>query len=697
MFVCRLIFVSRLIAIALLCLPAVAQEKSGVDILRDEFGVPHIFAKTPAGAAYGSGYAQAEDRLEEILRNYRKAEGTMSEVFGPQYFQHDYRQRLWRHREFARAAYAKQPSHLRQIIDAFHAGLTRYMKEHPEKIPDWAPRPEPWHQLALGRYIIFGWPEGEMMAELTRAGITPEIPSYSPATAKLDEGPVYRGSNEMLISPQRTAMHAPIAVIDPHLSWYGEFRFYEIRLYGGDFKVSGAAIAGLPFPSLGHSAYCSVAMTTGGPDTSDIYEEELGEGQYKFNGVWKALKTRKDKIGVKTDQGVDWREVSFDETHHGPILARKNGKGYAAATPYAKETGLMSQSYAMMKARNLTEMKTALSALQLMQQNIMVGTVDGDIYYVRIGRVPIRPKGCDASKPLPGASGECEWLGLHKLDDLVHVLNPPQGYMENNNISPQYMMRDSPMTPDKYPVDLYNAPNPPVHQRAQMSVEDLATADHVTAEQAIAIAFSSGVFHAELWQQRIAKVAKPDSKFAEMLMKWDRRSEASSRAALGFYLFKTSFAAPEIGRAVDPPESLKDEDLRKALEKAEWRLGAEFSPDATFGTLFRVGRKDGKRTYPVSGGTLREAGMATPRAISFSKSGTEMVGHTGQTSTQIVILTKPPRSFMVIPLGESDDSKSTHWDDQAEKLFSRSLAKSTYFMRPGELKPHISERKHLEY
>src|SRR5438067_2138180 len=135
MFVSRLISVSRLSAIAFLCLPAVAQEKSGVDILRDEFGVPHIFAKTPAGAAYGSGYAQAEDRLEEILRNYRKAEGSMSEVFGPQYFQHDCRQRLWRHRELARAAYAKQPSHLRQIIDAYHAGLTRYMKEHPEKVP----------------------------------------------------------------------------------------------------------------------------------------------------------------------------------------------------------------------------------------------------------------------------------------------------------------------------------------------------------------------------------------------------------------------------------------------------------------------------------------------------------------------------------------------------------------------------------
>ena len=681
----------RLVAVCCLAVVAFARGKAvntaSVDILRDEFGVPHIFASTPGAAAYGAGYAQAEDRLEEILRNYRKAEGTMSEVFGPGFFQHDFRQRLWRHRELAREAYGKQPPQLKQIIDSYHAGLLRYMKEHPEKVPDWAPRVEPWHQLALSRYIIFGWPEGEMAGELARGFIQPEIPAY--------DAPVYRGSNQMLITPKRTAMKAAIAVIDPHLSWYGEFRFYEMRIYGGAFKVSGAAIAGLPFPTLGHSPYCSIAMTTGGPDTSDIFEEELGDGQYKSNGVWKPLVVRTDKIGVKTDQGVDWREVRFEETHHGPLLARKNGKGYAGATPYAKETGLMAQSYAMMMAHNLTEMKLALSSLQVMQQNIMIGTVDGDIYYVRNGRVPIRPKGCDATKPMPGATGACEWMGLHKLEDLVQVLNPPQGYMQNNNIAPEFMMKDSPMTPDKYAADLYNAPNPAVHQRSQMSLEDLAGATRVTAEQAISIAFSSGVFHAELWQARIAAVAG-SSKFANMLVQWNRQSEASSRAALAFYLFKTSLPG-EVGRAVDPPSSLTDEQIKSALEKAEWRLGAEFAPEAVFGTFFRVGRKDGKRTYPVSGGTLREAGMATPRAISFSKVGAEMVGHTGQTSTQIVILTKPPRSYMVIPLGESDDAKSPHWDDQAEKLFSRSMAKPTYFMRPQELKKHVTERKHLDY
>lgn len=192
---------------------AMAAPGAKVEILRDSFGVPHIFAKTDADAAYGVGYAQAEDRLEELLKNYRRAEGTMAEVFGPQFYQQDYRQRLWRHREVAKETYPKLPAHIRQMIESFQAGVEQYMRDNPSKVPAWAQKLEPWMQLALTRFIIFGWPEGEVAGDLQAVGIRPE-----PAA--------YRGSNQMLVSPARSALKVPIAVIDPHLSWYGEFRFY---------------------------------------------------------------------------------------------------------------------------------------------------------------------------------------------------------------------------------------------------------------------------------------------------------------------------------------------------------------------------------------------------------------------------------------------------------------------------------------
>jgi acyl-homoserine lactone acylase PvdQ len=114
-----------------------------------------------------------------------------------------------------------------------------------------------------------------------------------------------------------------------------------------------------------------------------------------------------------------------------------------------------------------------------------------------------------------------------------------------------------------------------------------------------------------------------------------------------------------------------------------------------YGKYFRVGRQGGARTYPVGGGSVSEAGMATPRAIGFNKTGKEMVGRSGQTSTQIVVMTDPPESYTVVPLGASDHPESGHWDDQAEKLFSKSKVTPTYFLNRKELLKHVTATKIL--
>lgn len=668
------------IAVFLLTVPLSAEK---VTILRDDYGVPHIFAATPEGAAFGSGYAQAEDRLEEMLRNYRKAEGTLAEVDGPKAFWADYRSRLWRHREVAERHFGELSPRARGIAASFIAGVERYMKEHPSEVPAWAPKLAPWRVMALGRYIIWGWPEGEIGGKLMAAGVPPRPMAY-------------RGSNEMLLAGSRTATGAPIAIIDPHLSWYGEFRFYEMRVYAGDFAYSGAAILGVPFPSLGHSQYTSIAMTTGGPDTSDIYEEELRGSQYRFRDGWRPLEVRRERIGVKAGGEIRYQDEVIASTHHGPIVARKGDKAYSAAIPYAEEFRLLEAGWGIATSHNLTEVKKSLAMLQYMAQNIMVGTVEGDIYYVRNGRVPVRPAGCDPRRPLPGASGACEWQGIHPFEDLVQIANPPQGYMQNCNVSPFAMMKNSPLTPEKWAAHpyLYNAGAVPAHQRAAMVLELLDQARGVTAGQAMDIAFSPEVYQASAWQERISKAA-PRSAFARLLAGWNRRSDADSRAALGFYLFKMALGSA--GRAVQPPAELKDDRIREALLKAEERLNGEFGPQAVFGTFFRVGRQGAGRTYPVGGGSLQEAGMATPRAIGFTRVGSEMVGRSGQTSTQIVVLTRPPQSFMVIPLGESDHPDSLHYDDQAARLFSRSRAKPAYFLNRKELEKHLTGRRELTF
>src|SRR4029077_10952621 len=146
--------------------------------------------------------------------------------------------------------YPKLSAKVRGIIEAYQAGLRQYMDEHPDQVPEWAPKLEPWQIVALGRYIIWGWPEGDAGGDLQRAGIRPD--PVSP-----------RASNEWTVAARRPADGFPPALIDPHLGWYGQFRFYEARLYGGELATSGMAIVGQPLTALGHNRFCSVAMTTG--------------------------------------------------------------------------------------------------------------------------------------------------------------------------------------------------------------------------------------------------------------------------------------------------------------------------------------------------------------------------------------------------------------------------------------------------
>ena len=422
------------------------------------------------------------------------------------------------------------------------------------------------------------------------------------------------------------------------------------------------------------------------------------------------MRTWKDKIGVNVDGKVKYQEITLEASHHGPIMAHKNGKAYAMATPYAEEVGLADQSYKMMTARNLTEMRKALDMRQLMMQNVMVATVQGDIYYCRTGRVPVRAPGVDWTRPIPGDSSATEFRGLHPNADMVQILNPVSGYMHNCNVTPAGMMKNSPLLPEKYTryPYIYNATfAEPRHQRSEMMTELLDGATNVTVQQMIEIAFSSHVWHAEQFQERLRKAAEGKELsgdagvILERVLHWNRISDRNSVDAMAYFAFKKGLPEKAM-KATEPPTDLSDEDLIKALSKGAELLHKMFNTlDVKYGDYFRVGREGSDKTYPSSGGSLKgdsvEVGMATPHAISYSPRNGVMVGRGGQTATQIVAMTNPPQSWFILPLGESDHKESGHWDDMAEKLFSSGKAASTYFMNRNELIKHASSVIELEY
>lgn len=687
---------------------ATATAREEVTIYRDEFGTPHIYATTAEGACFGHGYAQAADRLEELLKQYMRAAGTMSEAFGPEFYRDDYRQRLWQHAEIAKAKYGTLSRKTRDTTEAYQAGIKQYMREHPSEVPAWAPQIEPWMCVALGRYIIWGWPEGEANDDLNRIGIKGD--------------PIeYHGSNEWLVAPRRTAYNAPIALIDPHLTWYGAFRFYEVRMYGGEIELSGMAVLGQPLPAMGHNRYLSIAMTTGGPDTSDVYEEELDPAnprKYRYDDKWLDMMVRREVIRVKDGDTVKEKTVELEYTQHGPVVARKDGKAYVFRIPYFDEIGLGEQTYKMITARNIPEMKQALSMLQLMMQNLMIGTVDGDIYYVRNGRVPVRPAGYDYKRAMPGNTSKAEWQGIHKFDDLVQILNPPQGYMQNCNVSPQFLMKDCPLRPSPERPYLFNgfksfdeAYDNPLHPRAAMCVELLHDSKKMTVEDAIEIALSPAVFGADAWQDRLRKAwhgasaeTRDNSELTrlyEVIVSWNRRCDADATGAVPYRYWKEAMGkdvalADKAG--LPPPAAVTDAMLLEALSAAAAKLKADYGRfDVRYGDVYRVGRRGGKQNWPVSGGSVDH--IATPRAIGFDPIADtrQFLGHKGQTSTQVVLLTKPPRSWTLLPLGESDRPDSPHFDDQAQRLFSKGTMKPTFFLDRAELIKHVESKSTVFY
>jgi len=664
-----------------------------VTIHRDEWGIPHVYADTEEGAAYGLGWAQAEDRLEQLLKNYRMAAGTMAEVFGPDWIEHDWEQRVVGHEEVCRRRYPDIPDETRAMIEAFQAGLLDYLQAHPEQVPDWAPAIEPWQVPALGRFIIFGWPMGAAHSKLERREAV-ELPFYS---------------NEWAVRPERTQAGYAILCIDPHIPWHGKFRFYEFRAHAGSYHVSGFGPLGSPLLGLGHNRYLGWACTTGGPDTTDIYVEEVNPEnplQYRYDGEWRDMAVREVRIDVRGRE-PEIRELHV--SHHGPIVRREGHRAYAVATPYIDEVGFTTQFYHMCRARNLDELKTALAMNQLMEQNFMCADVDGNTFYVRAGRVPIRPEGYDFSKPVPGNTSKTEWRGLHPLSDLVQCLNPARGYMQNCNTGPDTLCIDCPVRPEEYPTHVYNEKPGRTNSRGRRATELLDDANQMTLEQAMAIAVDTHADGAAQWQAAVAAAAQAFAEHEEvqtlepalnLLARWDGHMNADSPGAT---LYR---ALHELGKQQDPEvdgESIRQGHalleaqqvaLLRALQSAhKYLLERHGRLEVPWGEVHRMRR--GEQSWPVSGG---ESGRgSTLRAISADLEDGLFYGAGGQSWVQIVLLRKGAvESYSNTPFGQSDHPQSPHYTDQADRLFSRGRFKPTRF-QPESLKGHTKSTTELQW
>jgi acyl-homoserine lactone acylase PvdQ len=689
-----------------------------VVVYRDEYGVPHIFAPTVEGGAYAVGYAQAEDRLEELLRNILRGTGEMAAAFGAEELNGDIQNRMWRHYEIARKNFNRIRPEVRRYMAAYVQGVNDYLTSHKSEIPAWwgERKLDVYMSAAHGRQFMWGWPSGQALGELRAAGINPNF------SADL------RSSNQMAIAPWRTSVKAPILIIDPHLSWWGATRFWEFRIHAGELSGSGFTIPGNPYIGLGHTDYTAWAMTTGGPDTADVYVLTLNPEnplQYRYDDSWKTLTPRTVQISVKGEGKP--REVTFYDSHNGPVVARVGNKAYVAKLAYADEVQYGEAFWLFNMARNVEDFRKALDLNQIMPQNVMVADTSGNIYYQRTGRVPIRPDGYDFSKPVDGSTSKTEWLGIHPARDLISIENPAQGYMQNCNIPPDVMMVNSTLTLDQKKIYMFNQPAGRTHQRAAQAVQVLHKDNSVTPEEAIALALDNYCYQYERWTDALKKAEekygaeyKNDSDYQEGLreiLSWNGRSDPDSKNALKYYYWrqgvkqilgaayrdlieKLADYMEALGKPNQTREVVSDPELKALIAGLAQAMKTmrqnHNSLDVVYGQVFRVGRED--KSWPVGGGSLGEEGMATLRAIGFGNPRNDHTrwGGGGQTSTQVVLLTRPVRSWTQPPIGQSDRSDSPFFRDQAEKLFSPGKMKPTWYEK-SELLKHVHSRTELKY
>ena len=692
-------------------LPGQGEDAGRVVIYRDTWGIPHIYAPTVAGGLYAQGYAQAEDRSEQLLINLKMAMGEYAELAGEQAIAQDLLSRLFDHHGQAQAAWEAMEPEAKARSQAFVDGINAFYAAHPEDRPEWWQHGDVTVPMAdaFGRLFLYNWSISEALGDLARGGVEPGFASAS------------RGSNQWAVAPSRSASGDAMLLIDPHLSWWGPSRFWEMRIHAGGLRGSGVGLPGFPYIGLGHNAHLAWAMTTGGPDTADVYALKLNPDnpdQYLYDGEWRDLTVQTVELQVK--EGEAQNHV-LRSSHHGPIVAVEGDVAYAAALPYGADSNPTDAWAALNFAEDYRGAEAAGATLALFPQNLMAADTAGNIYYQRVGRVPIRPDGHDWSKPVDGSTSATAWQGVHPSSDHLQALNPSAGFMQNCNIPPDAMMVNSPFQLGDYRDYLFASKAYGeqragwTNQRGARALELLAADASITIEEALAIAVDVKPFGVDAWVDALADAVQEPNAQVQALLDWDRQLSRDSSAALKYAYWRFELDGHE--RAASIRASLEDHYaqaagrepaiqaltnadqavLRETFASAMMRMQSELgSAEAPYGRVFRVGRD--QASWPVGGGGGDQFGLTTLRTMGYGppNDAHERWGRHGQTSTQLVVLSDPIQSWIYLPVGQSDRPASPHYDDQAEKAFSPRRMKPSWWL-PQDLANHIASRTVLDY
>ncbi|QIL77666.1 penicillin acylase family protein [Hymenobacter sp. HDW8] len=434
------------------------QQAKQVNIIRDQWGVPHIYGKTDADAVFGLLYAQCEDDFARVEENYLTNIGRLAEVEGETALYSDLRANLFLDSTQAISIYQKSPPWMKELLNAFADGTNYYLYTHPTVKPKLLTRYQPWMPLMFSEGSIGGNISVVPLERLKAFYSQKKSTSWQhPDVEKQDREPV--GSNGFAIAPAKSASGHALLLINPHTSFY--FRPEVQMVSEAGLNAYGAVTWGQFFVYQGFNQNCGWMHTSSQADSMDEYletiEEKNGKFYYKVGKKRRPVQVKKVSLAYKQGNQVLRKEFTTYRTHHGPVVGQQTDNQWVTVRMMDTPLEALEQSYLRTKATDYASFNEVMKLNGNATNNTVFADSKGNIAYWHGNFMPIRDPKFDWSRPIDGSNPQTEWKGLHKVNELVQVLNPASGWIQNCNSTPFTVSGPSSPAKEKYPA--YMAPD----------------------------------------------------------------------------------------------------------------------------------------------------------------------------------------------------------------------------------------------
>jgi len=671
---------------------SLSEKADRVTIIRDDYGVPHIYGKTDADAVFGLLYAQCEDDFNRVEQNYIWATGRLAEVEGEEAIYSDLRAKLFMTEEEARANYDKSPEWLKKLCNAFADGINYYLETHPEVKPRLLTHFEPWMPMYFSEGSIGGdierirtskikaFYEGKM-----------EIPqSEIRALEKKKEMAEPQGSNGIAISGKLTESGNAMLLINPHTSFYFRGEVHVVSEEG--LNAYGAVTWGQFFVYQGFNEKTGWMHTSTYTDVMDEFKENITSLEdnvmYQYGEELRPVEVSEIKLKYKNGDSLKQKNFPAYRTHHGPITHMEDGQWTASAMMWEPVKAL-EQSFIRTKQEGYKGFREMMDIRTNSSNNTVYADGEGNIAYFHGNFIPKRDESFDYSKPVEGWNPKTDWQGLHTVDENIGLLNPENGWLQNCNSTPFTAALEFSPKKENYPnymsIDRENF-------RGVHAIGLLKDKKDYTLDGLIALAHDP---YLPAFEALIPGLVKAYYEYDDrnpklreamaILADWDFRTSKESVAMTLAHFYGTRYYQEgEYPKRMIPMERVRywgskspnGEKLR-IFEAVVDQLTADFGTwNIPWGEVNRYQRLNGdirqpfddsKPSIPIGFASGRWGALAAYGARYSSENAKKLYGTRGNSFVAAVEFGEKVKAKTILAGGQSGEPNSPHFGDQIQK------------------------------